>query len=266
MSQSLDLGPIPRKKQKNKVSETSITGNQVTQDPYDTNKKAKVGSSIEGTKQTSVCVTTHPSGLTPPLYKNKQDYKGGTNDKTHDSHTHKSGVYRSNYSSVARNLDAENNNAEDGEYIDHPSIKNDGIDSQSHEKIRNRLLLKRFSLKVIDLVLSNIDQYEKEIWAVDYINKKIETKDEWNQINVLNMHSMLGDNCRMPLLHMSKSYIWLEETNQRINDFSIGYMMNQTLYKDRAFKVQVKVCFKHIFVPDTTSHINKILQKKIQEC
>ena len=106
MSQSLDLGPITRKKQKNKLSETSITGNQVTQDPYDTNKEAKVGSSIEGTKQTSVCATTHSSGLTPPTYKNKQDYKGGTNDKTHDSHTHESGVYRSDDASLSRNLDA----------------------------------------------------------------------------------------------------------------------------------------------------------------
>ena len=38
MSVSLDLGRIPRKKQKKKVSETSTTGNKVTQDPYDTNK------------------------------------------------------------------------------------------------------------------------------------------------------------------------------------------------------------------------------------
>ena len=128
------------------------------------------------------------------------------------------------------------------------------------------LLLKNISLKVIDLVFPNIDQYEKEILAVYYINERIETKYKWNQINVLNMQSMLGANCRIPLLHMSKSYIWLGETNQIINELSIGYMMNPNLYKNRAFKDQVKVCFKHTFGPDTTSHINKILQKKIQEC
>ena len=50
MSVSLDLGRIPRKKQKQKVSETSITGNKITQDPDDMNKEAKVGSSIEVTK------------------------------------------------------------------------------------------------------------------------------------------------------------------------------------------------------------------------
>ena len=68
MSASVDIGHIPRKKQKKKVSETSITGNKVTQDPYDTNKEAKVGSIIEGTKNTSVCVTPHPSLFTPPPY------------------------------------------------------------------------------------------------------------------------------------------------------------------------------------------------------
>ena len=86
-----------------------------------------------------------------------------------------------------------------------------------------------------------MDQYEKEILAVDYINKIIETKDKCNQINVLNMKSMLVANFRMPFLHMSKSYIWIEETNQRINKLSIGYMTNPTLYMNRAFKDQVKV-------------------------
>ena len=89
-------------------------------------------------------MTPHPSILTPPLYKNKQDYKGGTNDKTHDSHTPETGVSRSNDASVARNVDAENNNTEDDEYNENPSIKNDKIDSQSHEKIRKRLLFKIF--------------------------------------------------------------------------------------------------------------------------
>ena len=51
-------------------------------------------------------MTPHPSGLTPPLYKNKQEYKGGTNYKTHYSHTHEYGVFRSNNDSLVRNLDA----------------------------------------------------------------------------------------------------------------------------------------------------------------
>ena len=68
MSQSLYLGRIPRKKQK-KVPENAITGNKVTQDPDDTNNETKDGSSIEGTKHTSVCVIPNPCVLSfvPPL-------------------------------------------------------------------------------------------------------------------------------------------------------------------------------------------------------
>ena len=80
-------------------------------------------------------------------------------------------------------------------------------------------------------------------------------------MNILDLQSMLGTNCRMPLLHMSKSYIWLEETNQRINEFSVGYMMNPTLNRNIAFKDQVRVRLKQIFGPDTNSHISKTLQK-----
>ena len=45
---SLDGDHIPRKKKKYKQSETSITGNKITQDPDNMIKEAKVGSSIEG--------------------------------------------------------------------------------------------------------------------------------------------------------------------------------------------------------------------------
>ena len=68
-------------------------------------------------------MTPHQSVLTPPPYKNKQEYKGGTNDKTRDSHKRETSVSRSDDGSLARNLDAEKNNTEDDEYIDHPSIK-----------------------------------------------------------------------------------------------------------------------------------------------
>ena len=50
MTASLDGDRIPRKKGKKKLSETSITGNKITQDPENMSKEAKVGSSIDGTK------------------------------------------------------------------------------------------------------------------------------------------------------------------------------------------------------------------------
>ena len=132
MTASLDRDRIQRKKRKKRL-ETSITGNKITQDQYKISKEANVGSSIEGTKI--------PSILTPPPYKNKKEYKGGTNDKTRDSHTRETSVSRSYNDSCAKNLDEEHKNEEDEEYIDPLSIKNDKIDYRSHEKISKRLLL-----------------------------------------------------------------------------------------------------------------------------
>ena len=43
---------------------------------------------------------------------------------------------------------------------------------------------------------------------------------------------------------MSNRKIWIEETNQRINEFSFANMFNPTLNKNKAFKDQVKACFK----------------------
>ena len=75
------------------------------------------------------------------------------------------------------------------------------------------------------------------------------------------MESMLGANFCMQLLHMSRSYIWIEETSQRINEFSFGYMFNPTLYTNKVFRELVKACFKNTFGTDINKHINKKLQK-----
>ena len=53
--------PYPEEGEKKKLSETSITGNKITQDQGNISKEAKVGSSIEGGK--------NPSILTPLPYK-----------------------------------------------------------------------------------------------------------------------------------------------------------------------------------------------------
>ena len=40
----------------------------------------------------------------------------------------------------------------------------------------------------------DIDNHEKDILAVGYKNKTIETKYKCNQLNVLDMQSLLGNN------------------------------------------------------------------------
>ena len=112
----------------------------------------------------------------------------------------------------------------------------------------------------------DIDNYEEESLAVGYKNKTIETKDKRNQLNLLDMQYLLGNNRRMTLLNMAKIHILLEETNESINEFSIGYTTNPNLHKNKAFKEKVKGFLKNTFGPSTNIHIGKILLKKIQEC
>ena len=108
-------------------------------------------------------------------------------------------------------------------------------------------------------MLSNIITYDMNITSDDFFNKKIETKDKWNQLYLLSMESVLGVNCRIPLLHMSKRKFYIEITNERINEFSFAYMCNPTAYKHKVFKDQVKSCLGNTFGADTNKHINEIL-------
>ena len=57
-----------------------------------------------------------------------------------------------------------------------------------------------------------------------------------------------------------KNYI--EETNERINEFSFAYMFNTTLHTNKVFKEQVKACLSNTFGADTNKHINNILLKR----
>ena len=84
---SQEFFKIPKKKKTKTIPEALVTAPEVTQDPDDMEKGDKVGSSIEGSKKSSVCVTPHLSLKTPPKYINKRDYKGDTQDKTLDSRT-----------------------------------------------------------------------------------------------------------------------------------------------------------------------------------
>ena len=67
-------------------------------------KDNKVGSSVEGTRQTSVRVSPHPLLDTPPKFDNKQDYKGDTHDDTPDSSKKYTNVKKKDYANLKRSV------------------------------------------------------------------------------------------------------------------------------------------------------------------
>ena len=112
------------------------------------------------------------------------------------------------------------------------------------------------------MIFSNIVRYEKNISAEDFINKRIETKYKWNQIHLLSMESVLGANCCIMLIHMSNRKIYIEEKNERINEFYFAYMLNPHLNMNKDLKDQVKKCLSNTFGADTNRRINKTLMNR----
>ena len=96
-------------------------------------------------------------------------------------------------------------------------IKSKISEGKIEEDVRNSLSDKTDSLKVIKAVMFNIYNNEKDILAVGYENKTIQTQEKWNCLNIMPIQSLLSTNNFLPLSHMAKSYIWLEDKNQRIN-------------------------------------------------
>ena len=125
---------------------------------------------LKDQKKTSVCVTPLLSLKTPPKYTNNRDYIGNTHDKKLHSSTKDTDVLNKNDDSLKINLDKEKNNADGDEYIYNPPLQIDNIKYQSQDNIRKRLFLKRFTIKLIDLILSNIVRYENNISSEDFIN------------------------------------------------------------------------------------------------
>ena len=60
-------------------------------------------------------------------------------------------------------------------------------------------------------------------------NKKSPGKDKWETLVVIPLMPLVGVNCRQPILHMSKIMVHCYTTDETINHFAIGYMINPSL-------------------------------------
>ena len=67
-----------------------------------------------------------------------------------------------------------------------------------------------------------IDNYEKDILVIGYKNKENQTEYKWNELKFINIQYLLCTNHCLPLSHMAKSYILLEE--------KINVLMTSLLY------------------------------------
>ena len=75
------------------------------------------------------------------------------------------------------------------------------------------------------------------------------------------MLSLLGVNIQLLLFHMAKSFIWLEETKELINNFPIGYMIDPKLNINKSFREKVDKYMNTTFGPITQTFITTTLAK-----
>ena len=101
------------------------------------------------------------------------------------------------------------------------------------------MIAKNISLKVTQAVSFSINNHKQDMISVGKENKKYINKDRWNYFHHIPMLSLLGANHRIPLFHMAKRFIWVNETKQLINEFTIGYMINPGLNVNKTFREQV---------------------------
>ena len=101
----LTIQKVYLEKKSRTIPGPSVKALKVTQDEYETDKDNKVSSSVEGSRQKSVCISPYPLLNTPPPFDNKRDYKGDTHDESPDSSTKYTNVFKKEYANLKKNLD-----------------------------------------------------------------------------------------------------------------------------------------------------------------
>ena len=82
------------------------------------------------------------------------------------------------------------------------------------------------------------------------------------KIDFIPLFPLLGVNHSQPLLHISKIFVYIYTTDERINPFAIGYIINLTLHVNKVFIEQVEKFLRATFHQNTMEGIKNIMRKK----
>ena len=83
-------------------------------------------------------------------------------------------------------------------------------------------------------------------YRIGKINK-LPLKDKWETPSIIPLILLVGLNHLQPLLRMSKRMVHCYTTDETINKFSIGYMINRSLNCNKLFIIQVEKCLSISF-------------------
>ena len=123
------------------------------------------------------------------------------------------------------------------------------------------LLAKNLSLKVIKAVILSIETYKQDILSVGKHNKKIQSKTNGIIVIICLCYHCWG------LITVYPYFIWLKvlfglRKKERINEFSIGYMINPKSNINKSLREKLFKCMNNIFGPINQPYIKATLSKK----
>ena len=59
-------------------------------------------------------------------------------------------------------------------------------------------------------------------------------------VDVISLFPLLGVNHHQPIIHMTKRLVNIYTTDEQINPFKIGYIINASLHVNKVFREQVE--------------------------
>ena len=73
---------------------------------------------------------------------------------------------------------------------------------------------------------------------------------------------LLGINHCLPLFNMYKSFVYLKDAEEHINEFAIAYMVNPILHVNKSYKGKVEKCMNDTFGTIKQPFIRNTSEKK----
>ena len=70
--------------------------------------------------------------------------------------------------------------------------------------------------------------------------RKVPGKYKWETPDIIPLMPLVGVNHRQPILHESKIIVPYYSTDESINQFAIGYIINPSLNCKKVFRIQFK--------------------------
>ena len=115
-----------------------------------------------------------------------------------------------------------------------------------------------FPIKVMNYAIGTIISWEQKM--VEF-GKKTPSKYKWEYCDAIPLLILLGVNNRLPLLHISKIFVYIDSIEKRMNKFEIVYMVKPKLNVNKAFREQVDKFLKETCRPSNMSGIRNVIKK-----